>query len=167
VIGSMLVDAVVPRLNAAKFLARRLVPAPDRLGVLHLLMTWKRGRTLMFRRLSEQGIPLKPFLEGWTRIPHQGAGHRDLHDAAVDTVPHALLHNLKHNKVLHEQTVFLTIVTHDVPVVRRGPRAVRAAAERLLQARGVVRLQGAARHRPEILISLPRCAATRASPSGS
>jgi KUP system potassium uptake protein len=37
--------------------------------------------------------------------------------STVDTVPHALLHNLKHNKILHEQTVLLTIVTHDVPRV--------------------------------------------------
>ena len=86
-----------------------------------MLMTWKRGRALMFRRLAEQGIPLKPFLEGLdAHPPARVSGHGDLHDrAAPTTVPHALLHNLKHNKVLHEQTVFLTIVTHDVPRVPR------------------------------------------------
>jgi len=51
-------------------------------------------------------------------------------------VPHALLHNLKHNKILHEQTVFLTIVTHDVP---RVPREDRVQLERLLN--GFYRLE--------------------------
>ena len=56
--------------------------------------------------------------------------------ATPDTVPHALLHNLKHNKVLHEQTVFLTIVTHDVP---RVPPEDRVQLERLVN--GFYRLE--------------------------
>jgi KUP system potassium uptake protein len=49
--------------------------------------------------------------------------------ASVDTVPHALLHNLKHNKVLHEKTVFLTVIAHDVP---RVPAEDRVQLERLV-----------------------------------
>ena len=56
--------------------------------------------------------------------------------ANTDSVPHALLHNLKHNKVLHERTVFLTIVTHDVPVV---PAEDRVQFERLGE--GFVKLE--------------------------
>jgi len=83
-----------------------------------MLMTWKRGRMLMFKRQSEEGIPLKPFLESLhAHPPPKVSGTAIFMTANPESVPHALLHNLKHNKVLHEQTVFLTIVTHDVPVV--------------------------------------------------
>jgi KUP system potassium uptake protein len=58
------------------------------------------------------------------------------------------LHNLKHNKVLHEQTVFLSIVTHDVPTVPREDRVqLEALVNGFYKARCLVRLQGAARHR--------------------
>jgi KUP system potassium uptake protein len=84
----------------------------------------------MFRRLTEQGIPLKPFVEGLhAHPPTRVQGTAIFMTASVDTVPHALLHNLKHNKVLHEQTVFLTIVTHDVPFV---PPEDRVQLERLI-----------------------------------
>jgi KUP system potassium uptake protein len=93
-------------------------------------MTWKRGRTLMFRRLSEQGIPLKPFLESLDAHPPQKVtGTAIFMTSNADQVPHALLHNLKHNKVLHEKTVFLTIVPHDVPFV---PAEDRVQFERLV-----------------------------------
>jgi KUP system potassium uptake protein len=99
--------------------------------VFTLMMTWKRGRTLMFRKLSEQGIPLKPFLEGLhAHAPQKVQGTAIFLTAASDTVPHALLHNLKHNKVLHERTVFLTIVTHDVPFV---PPEDRVQFERIIE----------------------------------
>jgi len=131
VIGSMAaVDAVFFASNAAKFLSGGWFPLLIGITVFTLLMTWKRGRMLMFRRLTEQGIPLKPFLEGLdahppTRVP----GTAIFMTSNTDTVPHALLHNLKHNKVLHEQTVFLTVVSHDVPVV---PPEDRVQLERLV-----------------------------------
>jgi KUP system potassium uptake protein len=87
-------------------------------GCFTLLITWRRGRTIMFRRVAEQSIPLKPFLDGLEVSPPQRVeGTAIFMTANPEAVPHAMLHNLKHNKVLHERTVFLTIVTHDVPVV--------------------------------------------------
>jgi KUP system potassium uptake protein len=131
VIGSMLVvDTIFLASNAMKFLSGGWFPLLIGSAVFTLLMTWKRGRTLMFRRLSEQGIPLKPFLEGLeAHPPTKVQGTAIFMTSTVDTVPHALLHNLKHNKVLHEQTVFLTIISHDVPVV---PIEDRVQFERLL-----------------------------------
>jgi KUP system potassium uptake protein len=119
VIGAFLmVDAVFLAANSAKFLAGGWFPLLIGAVIFALLMTWKRGRTLMFRKLSEQGIPLKPFLEGLVaHSPTKVQGTSIFLTAAPDSVPHALLHTLKHNKVLHERTVFLTIVTHDVPFV--------------------------------------------------
>jgi KUP system potassium uptake protein len=138
VIGSMLVvDLVFLASNAAKFLSGGWFPILIGSGIFTMLMTWKRGRTLMFRRLTEQGIPLKPFLEGLdAHPPTKVQGTAIFMTANVDTVPHALLHNLKHNKVLHEKTVFLTIVTHDVPMV---PPEDRVQFERLLN--GFYRLE--------------------------
>jgi len=131
VIGSMLViDMVFLASNAAKFLSGGWFPLLIGSAIFTMLMTWKRGRALMFRRLTEQGIPLKPFLEGLeAHPPTKVQGTAIFMTSTVDAVPHALLHNLKHNKVLHEQTVFLTIVTHDVPMV---PVEDRVQFERLL-----------------------------------
>ncbi|MEO5694606.1 MAG: potassium transporter Kup [Usitatibacter sp.] len=123
-IGSMLlVDLIFLASNAAKFLDGGWFPLLVGTFIFALLMTWKRGRTLLLRRLSEQGIPLKPFLEGLSAHPPlKVQGTAIFMTAAADAVPHALLHNLKHNKVLHEKTVFLTIVTHDVPFVPQEDR---------------------------------------------
>jgi len=114
-----------------KFLQGGWFPLLIGVIIFSLLMTWKRGRTLMFRKLSEQGIPLKPFLEGLAaHAPQKVQGTAIFLTAQADSVPHALLHNLKHNKVLHERTVFLTIVTHDVPFV---PIEDRVQVERLVE----------------------------------
>ncbi len=131
VIGSMLVvDLAFLASNAAKFFSGGWFPVLVGSAIFSLLMTWKRGRALMFRRLSEQGIPLKPFLEGLeAHPPVKVQGTAIFMTSQPDTVPHALLHNLKHNKILHEQTVFLTIVTHDVPTV---PAEDRVQLERLV-----------------------------------
>jgi len=131
VIGSMLVvDSIFLASNAAKFLSGGWFPLLIGSVVFTLLMTWKRGRALMFRRLTEQGIPLKPFLESLDAHPPQKvSGTAIFMTSNPDSVPHALLHNLKHNKVLHEQTVFLTVVPHDVPFV---PAEDRVQFERLV-----------------------------------
>jgi KUP system potassium uptake protein len=131
VLGSMLlVDLTFFASNATKFFSGGWFPIVIGVSVFTLLMTWKRGRALMFRRLSEQGIPLKPFLEGLEAHPPQRVtGTAIFMTSTPDTVPHALLHNLKHNKVIHDKTVFLTIIVHDVPSV---PREDRVQFERLV-----------------------------------
>ena len=86
--------------------------------VFTLLTTWKRGRSLLMRRLADEAMPLDLFIQSIeasppTRVP----GTAIFLTSAQNRVPHALLHNLKHNKVLHERVVFLTIVTQDIPYV--------------------------------------------------
>jgi KUP system potassium uptake protein len=119
VVGSMLlVDLCFLASNSAKILEGGWFPLVMGAGCFTLLITWRRGRTIMFRRVAEQSIPLKPFLDGLEVSPPQRVeGTAIFMTANPEAVPHAMLHNLKHNKVLHERTVFLTIVTHDVPVV--------------------------------------------------
>ena len=119
VLGAMLVvDLAFFASNAAKLLSGGWFPLAVGAGLYVLLVTWKRGRTLLMRRMSEQGIPLEPFLDALAVSPPQVVpGTAIFMTSAPGKVPHAMLHNLKHNKVLHERVVFLTVVTHDVPLV--------------------------------------------------
>jgi KUP system potassium uptake protein len=119
VIGSMLaIDAIFLASNATKILSGGWFPLVIGAAIFTMLITWRRGRTLIFHRLAEQGIPLKPFLQSLASSPPTKVdGTAIFMTSNTDSVPHALLHNLKHNRVLHERTVFLTIVTHDVPMV--------------------------------------------------
>jgi len=119
VLGTMLaVDLAFFASNAAKFLSGGWFPLLIGAGCFTLLVTWKRGRTLLHRRMSEEGIPLEPFLDALAVSPPQVVpGTAIFMTSAPGKVPHAMLHNLKHNKVLHERVLFLTVVTHDVPLV--------------------------------------------------
>ena len=96
--------------------------------VFTLLTTWKRGRAILMMRLAEDAMPLDLFIQSIeasppTRVP----GTAVFLTSTADRVPHALLHNLKHNKVLHERVVFLTIVTRDIPYVAERDRIEIAA----------------------------------------
>jgi KUP system potassium uptake protein len=84
--------------------------------VFTLLTTWKRGRILLMDRLAQDAMPLDLFIPSIEAAPPtRVAGTAVFLTATPDTVPHALLHNLKHNKVLHERVVFLTVVMRDFP----------------------------------------------------
>jgi KUP system potassium uptake protein len=86
--------------------------------VFTLLTTWKRGRAVLMERLAEDTMPLDLFIESIAASPPQRVpGTAIFLTSTVNRVPHALLHNLKHNKVLHDRVVFLTVVTRDIPRV--------------------------------------------------
>ena len=86
--------------------------------VFTLLTTWTKGRSLLMRRLSEDAMPLDLFIQSIEASPPTRVdGTAVFLTSTPNRVPHALLHNLKHNKVLHERVVFLTIVTRDIPYV--------------------------------------------------
>ncbi|HEX6692936.1 MAG TPA: potassium transporter Kup [Burkholderiales bacterium] len=88
------------------------------LGVFILMTTWRRGREVMFARLAESSVPLAPFLKSlFVAPPQRVPGTAIFMTATPDATPHALLHNLNHNKVLHERVIFLTVEIHDVPWV--------------------------------------------------
>jgi KUP system potassium uptake protein len=91
--------------------------------VFALLTTWKRGRALLMDRLAEDSMPLGVFIDSIEASPPPRVpGTAVFLASTVDRVPHALLHNLKHNKVLHERVVFLTIHTQDFPRVAAAER---------------------------------------------
>jgi KUP system potassium uptake protein len=95
-------------------------------GMLLLMATWRKGRETLTRRLSEGALPLDLFMaqqKDSTSILRV-RGTAVFMTGGTDTVPIALLHNLKHNKVLHQRVVFLTVVTEDIPRVPARDRVV-------------------------------------------
>lgn len=104
--------------NSVKIIHGGWFPLVIGLVVFTLLATWKKGRKLLRDRLQEEAIILEPFLANLDsdyllRVP----GTAVFLNAQIDMVPHALLHNLAHNKVLHERVIFLTVVIEEIPYV--------------------------------------------------
>jgi KUP system potassium uptake protein len=98
---------------------------PVLIGVImySLMMTWKDGRALLSERLRSDAIDLRPFLEAvFSSPPVRVSGTAVFLNADAGTTPNALLHNLKHNKVLHEQNLFVTVKAHEVPWVPKADR---------------------------------------------
>ncbi|HEY4351464.1 MAG TPA: potassium transporter Kup [Paraburkholderia sp.] len=88
-----------------------------------LLMTWFKGRMIVKERTAADGIPLMPFVQGLlAHPPHRVSGTAIYLTGNSMLVPVSLLHNLKHNKVLHERTIFLTFITRDIPYVEETDR---------------------------------------------
>ena len=86
--------------------------------VYTLLATWKRGRSLLRRQLEEHALNLQDFVASLSTYPPTRVEGTAIYlTPSATTVPHALLHNLKHNKVLHERVIFLSAQTMDVPHV--------------------------------------------------
>jgi len=82
------------------------------------MLTWNRGRELLFARIRQDGLPLKSFI---ARLPQSRTvrvpGTAVFMTSQAEFLPGALLHNLKHNKVLHERVLFVTVTNEDVPQV--------------------------------------------------
>ncbi|HEX3034252.1 MAG TPA: KUP/HAK/KT family potassium transporter, partial [Thermodesulfobacteriota bacterium] len=94
-------------------------------AIVYLLMTtWNRGRAILREQMQKLQIPVESFLndlagdDTLTRVP----GTAVFMVSSPDNIPQALLHNLKHNKVIHERVIFLTMVTEEVPRVPRSKK---------------------------------------------
>ena len=81
------------------------------------LTTWSKGRKLMIERMREAAMPIEVFVKSAANSATRVPGTAVFMTSTPDGVPHALLHNLKHNKVLHERVVLLTVRIEDVPYV--------------------------------------------------
>jgi KUP system potassium uptake protein len=88
-------------------------------GLLFFIFsTWKRGRMLVRQEHARAGLSLEPFLKNLAAYPPQRVeGTAVFMSGGQDEVPHALLHNLKHNRILHERVIFLSAVPKNVPHV--------------------------------------------------
>ncbi|MEZ5644906.1 MAG: potassium transporter Kup [Burkholderiaceae bacterium] len=111
-----LVDLAFFSSNLLKLLAGGWFPLAIGAVVFTLMMTWKEGRALMARAQQSSAIELDSFLDAvFVAPPVRVEGTAVFLTADTGTVPNALLHNLKHNKVLHAQNLFVTVRSHEVP----------------------------------------------------
>lgn len=109
--------------NGVKFFDGAWFPVILGLLIFTMLRTWRRGRELLYQEIRKEGIQLDSFLPGLMLAPPvRVPGTAIFLIAQQGMVPQALLHNLKHNKVLHERNVFLTVKTLEVPHAPSGTR---------------------------------------------
>jgi KUP system potassium uptake protein len=88
-----------------------------------VMTTWRRGRELVVREIKQGGLALAPFIENISEHPPlRVPGTAVFLTANQEAVPHALLHNLKHNKVLHERNVLLTVEVLETPIAEADER---------------------------------------------
>ena len=99
------------------------VPLFIGIGAFTMMRTWRRGRELLREAVQSEGIQLETFLDGLMLSPPvRVPGTAIFMTADKGVVPHALMHNLKHNKVLHERNVFLTVDSLKVPYAPKADR---------------------------------------------
>jgi len=110
------VDLMLFASNTLKFLEGGWFPVLIGLGMFTLMMTWKQGRRILHEKMRADGIDLESFLQAvFVNPPARVDGTAVFLTNEPGTVPNALLHNLKHNKVLHEHNLFVTVHSHEVP----------------------------------------------------
>ena len=156
VFGAFLaIDLTFLSANALKIFAGGWVPIVLAAAVFVLISTWRRGREVVFERLYRGAPSLRSFLTTLSRQPPTRVpGTAVFLTANPDAVPRALLHNLKHNKVLHERVVVLKVETEDVP---RVPNSERVAIEHLGANFHRVVLRYGFMERPDVTAALSFC----------
>ena len=116
--------------NLLKLLDGGWFPLVIASGIFLLMKTWEDGRRLMRAALANDALALPAFLESvFISPPLRVSGTAVFLNAESGTVPNALLHNLKHNKVLHAQNLFVTVHNHEVPWVEEQERVKVQALE--------------------------------------
>jgi len=104
--------------NLLKLLAGGWFPIVIGIGMFVLMITWTQGRRLLSHKLREDAIPLRDFLDAvFVSPPTRVEGTAVFLSSEAGAAPNALMHNLKHNKVLHEHNLFVTVKHHEVPWV--------------------------------------------------
>jgi KUP system potassium uptake protein len=125
----VLVDATLLSAAMLKVLDGGWFPIALGSAMFAVMLSWRRGRILLFARLRQSAVPLGALIESVMREPPaRVSGTAVFLTATPGATPHALLHNLNHNKVLHERVVFLTVEVGDEPAV---PAERRIELERL------------------------------------
>ncbi len=118
------IDLIYFSANALKIPEGGWVPLILGLFLMALMTSWRRGRELLLSRWRQDSLPLSSFL---ARLPQSRTirvpGMAIFMTGNADYVPAALLHNLKHNKVLHERVLFVTVMNLDVPEVNQDERS--------------------------------------------
>lgn len=109
--------------NALKIAQGGWFPLLSGAVLFTIMTTWRRGRVLLGQRLKETAVPVKDFIESAQSLPRVPGTALYMTSISNDT-PAALVHNTRHNKVIHERVIFMTVETQDVPHVPREERYV-------------------------------------------
>jgi KUP system potassium uptake protein len=122
-LGFLAVDLAFFAANSLKFLEGGWFPLTLGLAMFIMLTTWRRGRELLLDKLREESMPISAFLASLAENPPaQVSGTAVFMTGSQVGVPLALLHNLKHNKVLHQTVVVMTVLTEPLPRVAAEKR---------------------------------------------
>ncbi|MBF8741934.1 MULTISPECIES: potassium transporter Kup [Pseudomonas] len=122
-LGFLLVDGLFFAANLPKVLQGGAFPVLAAIVLFVLMSTWKRGKQILVERIDDAALPLPLFISSIRmQPPHRVEGTAVFLTARSDAVPHALLHNMLHNQVLHSQVVLLTVVSEDRPRVPEHER---------------------------------------------
>jgi KUP system potassium uptake protein len=125
----LLIDVTLFSANTLKIMQGGWFPLLLGAGMLTIMLTWENGRQLVFANLEKRAIPVDDFLQSlFVSPPPRVQGTAVFFRAQGEGVPHAMLHNLSHNKILHERVTFLTVLNADIPVI---PPAERVRVEPL------------------------------------
>jgi KUP system potassium uptake protein len=117
------IDLLFTAANSLKIAEGGWLPLAVAALVLVIFTTWSRGRSLSRQAAVADRIELASFVEALAAMPpHRVKGTAVFLTSDLDAVPHALLHNLKHNQVLHERVIILQVVATDTPRVDAGER---------------------------------------------
>jgi KUP system potassium uptake protein len=127
IIPFVLLDILFLSANMLKLLEGAWVPLLFA-GIMVLLMsTWRRGTRLLANKTRRTEVPLDMLLRSLEKkLPHRVSGTAVFLTSDPTSAPTALMHNLKHNKILHEHNVILTVATSDTPRVRENERVTMA-----------------------------------------
>jgi KUP system potassium uptake protein len=119
----LVIDLTLFSANVIKIEYGGWVPIVIAIVVYTLMSTWKKGRVLLSHALNSGALPLDLFLSDIARRkPTRVAGTAVFMTSSNDGVPVVLLHHLKHNKVLHEQVILMSVLTQEVPEVKSDVR---------------------------------------------
>ncbi|MGH7618492.1 MAG: potassium transporter Kup [Gemmatimonadaceae bacterium] len=122
-VAFFMIDVTLFAANVIKIESGGWVPIAVAASVFTLMTTWKRGRGLLNSALNSGSLPLDLFLgDVARRKPVRVPGTAVFMTSSNDGVPVVLLHHLKHNKVLHEQVILMSVITREVPEVRSSER---------------------------------------------
>lgn len=116
------VDLIFFASGSAKLFEGAWFPILVGLVIFTILTTWSTGRRLMRERLEETALPLEVFIKSAAASAHRVRNTAVFLSASADSIPAALLHNLKHNQVLHERVLILTVQVEEVPHVELASR---------------------------------------------
>lgn len=120
----LLLDFIFVASTSLKILSGGWVPILIGAVLFTILMTWKDGRALVFKRLEKDSLPIDLFIKsiGFSNETKFVPGDAVFLTGTPNIVPHAMLHNIKHNKVLHERNIMVTVMTRDIPYVSDAER---------------------------------------------